>query len=850
MARKIEKDYPNVDKALYANPRDAFEIEEVGQTIEFPEEQQEGTGPQVINEEDGGATLDFNPQMRAQEGSFEGNIAEWLEDGVLDKISSDLRSNFEDDKNSRSDWEKAYTEGLDLLGFKYEERAKPFTGATGVTHPLLAEAVTQFQAQSYKELLPPGGPVRTEILGDSTPEVEQQAERIKDFMNYQVTCIMQEFDPELDQMLFHLPLAGSAFKKIYYDAQLERAVSKFIPAEDLIVPYFVSDLESCMRITHVVKMKRNDLRKNQVSGFYRDVELQPSKVDISDSKDKQDNILGVEQVSFSEEEFNLLEMHVDLDIPGFEDKDETNNPTGIMLPYIVTIDEDSGKVLSIYRNWRQGDGSRKKKQYFTHYKFLPGLGFYGFGLIHMLGGLSRTATAALRQLIDAGTLSNLPAGFKARGLRIKDDDEALNPGEWRDVDAPGGNLRESLMPLPYKEPSATLFQLLGFVTDAGRRFAGVTDMMMGENAGSQQQPVGTTMAILERGMKVMSAIHKRLHYAQKIEFKLLAKVFSEYLPPEYPYMVANGNQMVKQTDFDDRVDVIPVSDPNIFSMAQRVTLAQTQLQLAQSNPEMHNLHEAYRRMYAALGVQNIEKVLPPPPQPQPTDPAIENAGTLNAQKPVAFPDQDHSAHIRAHRAFMSSVLVKTNPAVMSLLQAHITEHVGYMARAMVQEEMQPEMDQLMQQYGGQLPQEVQAQIEMQMESAVAIKIAEIIEQMVSEEQEMFDQMGDDPLVQLKQQEIDIKKNEAELKAQQMGEKQALEEKKMAQKEGLDREKMQSQEDIAQLKANVALDKAEGDRNMDRSEAAQERLMKKEMQRQNMAIKKAQMNKQNAQRTRK
>jgi len=850
MARKIKQDYPNIDKSIYSNPRDALAIEEVGQTIEFPEEQQEGTGPQVINEEDGGATLDFNPEMRAQEGSFEGNIAEWIEDSILDRISSDLRSNFEDDKNSRSDWEKAYTEGLDLLGFKYEERAKPFTGATGVTHPLLAEAVTQFQAQSYKELLPPGGPVRAEILGDATPEIEQQAERIKNFMNYQVTCIMQEFDPELDQMLFHLPLAGSAFKKIYYDAQLERAVSRFIPAEDLIVPYFVSDLESCMRITHVVKMKKNDLRKNQVSGFYRDIELQPSKADISDSKEKQDSILGVEQVSFSEEEFNLLEMHVDLDIPGFEDKDEENNPTGIMLPYIVTIDEDSGKVLSIYRNWRQGDGSRKKKQYFTHYKFLPGLGFYGFGLIHMLGGLSRTATAALRQLIDAGTLSNLPAGFKARGLRIKDDDEALNPGEWRDVDAPGGNLRESLMPLPYKEPSATLFQLLGFVTDAGRRFAGVTDMMMGENAGSQQQPVGTTMAILERGMKVMSAIHKRLHYAQKIEFKLLAKVFSEYLPPEYPYMVANGNQMVKQTDFDDRVDVIPVSDPNIFSMAQRVTLAQTQLQLAQSNPEMHNLHEAYRRMYAALGVQNIEKVLPPPPQPQPTDPAIENAGTLNAQKPVAFPDQDHSAHIRAHRAFMSSMLVKTNPAVMSLLQSHITEHVGFMARAMVQEEMQPEMDKLMQQYGGQLPQEVQAQIEMQMESAVAIKIAEIIEQMVAEEQEMFDQMGDDPLVQLKQQEIDIKKNEAELKAQQMGEKQALEEKKMSQKEGLDREKMQSQEDIAQLKANVALDKAEGDRNMDRSEASQERLMKKEMQRQNVAIKKAQMNKQDARRTQK
>ena len=708
MARKIEKDYPNVDKSIYSNPRDAFAIEEVGQTIEFPEEEQEGTGPQVINEEDGGATLDFNPQMRAQEGNFEGNIAEWLEDNILIKIASDLRTNFEDDKNSRSDWEKAYTEGLDLLGFKYEERAKPFTGATGVTHPLLAEAVTQFQAQSYKELLPPGGPVRAEILGDATPEIEQQAERIKNFMNYQVTCIMQEFDPELDQMLFHLPLAGSAFKKIYYDAQLERAVSRFIPAEDLIVPYFVSDLESCMRITHVVKMKRNDLRKNQVSGFYRDIELQPSKADISDSKEKQDSILGVEQVSFSEEEFNLLEMHVDLDIPGFEDKDEENNPTGIMLPYIVTIDEDSGKVLSIYRNWRQGDGSRKKKQYFTHYKFLPGLGFYGFGLIHMLGGLSRTATAALRQLIDAGTLSNLPAGFKARGLRIKDDDEALNPGEWRDVDAPGGNLRESLMPLPYKEPSATLFQLLGFVTDAGRRFAGVTDMMMGENAGSQQQPVGTTMAILERGMKVMSAIHKRLHYAQKIEFKLLAKIFAEALPDVYPYEVGDdGIQSLKAEDFSDDIDIIPVSDPNIFSMSQRVTLAQTQLQLAQADPESHNMYEAYRRMYQALGVKDIDVILPIPPQPEPTDPAVENANSLRGQGLVAFRNQNQMAHIDAHRAFMSSALVKNNPPTMAILQGHIMDHISIQAREEVEEETKPQIQQLTAQYGGQIPPELQ-----------------------------------------------------------------------------------------------------------------------------------------------
>jgi len=822
--------------------KDNLEIEEVGQSIELPKPDNMNNGIEVIPEEDGGVTLDFDPsQQKTDQTDFNANISEFLDDSLLTKISTDLQDNYEDDKSSRADWEDSYKNGLDLLGFKYEERAKPFAGASGVTHPLLSEAVTQFQAQAYKELLPAGGPVRTQVMGDPTPEIEAQSERIKNFMNYQITNVMQEFDPELDQMLFHLPLAGSAFKKIYYDGTLERAVSKFIPAEDLVVPYLISDLESCMRITHVVKMKNNDLRKNQVSGFYRDIDVSSSRTSVSEIKEKQDEISGVEQVSFSEEEHNLLEMHVDLDIPGFEDKDAENNNTGIMLPYIVTVDQDSGEVLSIYRNWNQGDPLRKKKQYFTHYKFLPGLGFYGFGLIHMLGGLSRTATAALRQLIDAGTLSNLPGGFKARGLRVRDDDEAISPGEWRDVDAPGGNLRDSLMPLPYKEPSATLFQLLGFVTEAGRRFAGVTDMMMGEG-GSQQQPVGTTMAILERGMKVMSAIHKRLHYAQKVEFNLLAKVFSEYLPPEYPYMVAGGNQTVKQTDFDDRVDVIPVSDPNIFSMAQRVTLAQTQLQLAQSKPEMHNLHEAYRRMYAALGVQNIEKVLPPPPQPQPKDPAMENAGALAAQKPVAFPEQDHSAHIRGHRAFMSSSLVRQQPPIMAMLQAHITEHVGFMARNIVQEEMGPEIEQIMQETGGQIPPEMQQQIESRTESAVAVKIAEIIEQMVAEEQEMFDETGSDPLVQLKQQEIDLKKNDLELKAMQQGEKQALDEKKLQQKDTVDRERMQSQEDIAQLKANVALDKAEGDRNMDRSERAQDRLLKKEQQRENVAIKQSQMNK--------
>ena len=828
------------EKAIQ-NFKENLEIEEVGQTIDLPQPQDTTKEVEIIEEEDGGATLDFAPNSpEIDQGDFNVNIAELLDDDMLYKISSDLKNNFEDDKSSRSDWEKTYKDGLDLLGFKYEERSKPFAGATGVTHPLLSEAVTQFQAQAYKELLPAGGPVRTQVMGDPTPEVEQQAQRVKEFMNYQITNVMQEFDPELDQLLFHLPLAGSAFKKVYYDGTLERAVSKFIPAEDLVVPYLISDLETCMRITHVVKMKKNDLRKNQVSGFYRDIDIMPSAGEPSDLQEKEDSIVGIEQASFSEEEFNLLEMHVDLDIPGFEDLGAEGTPTGIMLPYIVTIDEDSSEVLSIYRNWNQGDGIRKKKQYFTHFKFLPGLGFYGFGLIHMLGGLSRTATAALRQLIDAGTLSNLPAGFKARGLRIKDDDEALQPGEWRDVDAPGGNLRESLMPLPYKEPSGTLFQLLGFVTEAGRRFAGVTDMMSGEG-GSQQQPVGTTMALMERGARVMSAIHKRLHYAQKIEFNLLAKVFSDYLPAEYPYMVAGGNNAIKQTDFDDRVDVIPVSDPNIFSMAQRVTLAQTQLQLAQSNPQMHDLREAFVRMYSALGVQNIEKLLPRPPEPQPSDPAMENSGSLNGKKPMAFPEQDHSAHIRAHRAFMSSFLVKQNPAVMNLLQSHIVEHVGFMARNIVQEELAPQMEQVMQENGGQIPPEVQKQLDLNTESAVAMKIAEIIEQMVAEEQEMFDGSQEDPLINLKQQEIDLRKNDLELKAEQMGQKQALDESRLSQKDSVDRERMQSQEDIAQLKANVALDKAEGDRNMDRSERSQDRLLKKEQQRENLAIKKSQMN---------
>ena len=575
--------------------------------------------------QDGGAV--FGEQMMQSAPEHDSNLAEFIEETELEKISSDLLSDYLNDKDTRKDWEQGYTEGLDLLGFKYEDRSQPFQGASGVTHPLLAESVTQFQAQAYKELLPPGGPVKCNIVGAENPAVEDQAKRVKEFMNYQITSVMEEYDSDMDQMLFFLALAGSSFKKIYYDTNMGRAVSKFIPVEDLVVPYHSTDLETAPRITHVLKQNKNDVRKSQVSGFYRDVELDVvNKQDrIQETYDKIEGVTPNDSTNYNDQ-CTLLEMHCDLDIPGFEDIGVDGIPTGVKLPYIVTIDEGSRKILSIRRNYAENDKLKKKIQYFVHYRFLPGLGFYGFGLIHMLGGLSRTATSALRQLIDAGTLSNLPAGFKARGLRIRDDDNPLQPGEFRDVDAPGGDLRQNFVPLPYKEPSQTLMQLLGFCVDAGKRFAAVADAKISDS--NNANPVGTTMAMIEQGTKVMSAIHKRCHYAQKVEFKLLARIFQIYLPPVYPYNVTGGQREIKTTDFDDRIDIIPVSDPSIFSMSQRIQLAQAQLQLAQTNPQIHNTYEAYRRMYQALGIQNIDAILPPPSRPTPKDPITENAELL------------------------------------------------------------------------------------------------------------------------------------------------------------------------------------------------------------------------------
>jgi chaperonin GroES len=758
----------NIDKALEALTG-ALEIEPTGEEIEINPEKGVDFESDVELLEDGSAEINLDPNAPTDlsQVPHNANLADYIEDNELSRFASDLLAEFESDRDSRKDWEDTYIKGLDMLGFKYEDRTQPFEGASGVVHPLLAESVTQFQAQAYKELLPPSGPVRTQVVGLETPETNEQAQRVQEFMNYQITEVMQEYDPDMDQLLFYLPLCGSAFKKVYYDGLMKRACAKFVAGEDLVINYMATDLESADRITHIIKTSGNDVRKQQLQGFYRDIELPTGQIDSDDVADKVDELDGAEKnYGSSDEEHTILEMHINADVPGFEDT------SGVKLPYIVSIDQYSQEILSIKRNYKENDPNFMKNHYFVHYKFLPGLGFYGFGLIHMLGGLSRTATSALRQLIDAGTLANLPAGFKARGMRIRDHDEPLQPGEFRDVDVTGQSIKESLMMLPYKEPSGVLFQLLGFAVDAGKSFAAIADMKMGE--GNEQNPVGTTLALLERGTKVMSAIHKRLHYAQKIEFKLLAKVFSIYLPPQYPYMVVGGNQMIKQQDFDDRVDILPVSDPNIFSMAQRVTLAQQQLQLANAAPQLHNLREAYRRMYAAMGVDNVETLLlPDPGNPQPMSPAMENAGAMRGKEPKSFPMQDHMAHISAHAEFMFTRMVQINPQLYAMLQAHVSEHISLMASEQMQQKYQQQFQELQQamQQAQQNPQAMQ-QLQQQMDqltnqqASEQAKIeAEMTKQLASDEEARISREAQDPLVKLKQQEIDLKAMETQMKMQ-------------------------------------------------------------------------------------
>ena len=704
----------------------------------------EGLEIEIIEEENGDVTVDFDPSasLDDMEGGFSDNLAEYLSDYELSRISSDLSSEFDSNKASRQEWEDTYSNGLELLGFSYSERSQPFRGASGVTHPLLAEAATQFQAQAFNELLPSSGPVRTAIMGEETREKASQAQRVRQFMNYYLTNVMEDYTPDMDQMLFYLPLAGSTFKKVYFDEAMGRIVSKFVPAEQLVVPYETSDLDTCPNITQVVRMGLNDLRKMQVGGFYLDIPVTPVQQDSDSVETEMDRINGME-ASQIDYDCTLLECHVDLDLEGYEDRDEEGEPTGIKLPYIVTISQDNGQVLAVRRNYLEEDEQRKKIQYFVHYKFLPGFGFYGLGLIHTIGGLSRTATSSLRQLIDAGTLSNLPAGFKARGLRIRDDDEPLQPGEFRDVDAPGGAIRDSLMPLPFKGPDQTLFQLLGFVVQAGQRFATITDMKVGD--GNQNAAVGTTIAMLEQGSRVMSAVHKRLHYAMRQEFKILARVMSETLPPEYPYSIEGADQSVMATDFDDRVDVIPVSNPNAFSQSQRILLAQTKLQLATQAPEMHNMHEVFRDMYEALGVTDVDRLMKAVPDEEsvPLDPAQENINALDNVKLEAFSGQNHQAHIMAHLVFGSSPMVGQLPPVALSMQKHIMEHVKIGAEEQAMSQMQQ---------AGPLPADQQ---EMQYQMMVAQFVAEGMQQVKQLSGQVSGQ-GPDPLLQLKEKELEIK----------------------------------------------------------------------------------------------
>ena len=779
------------------------------------DEQIQAAAQILVNDEQ--VLLDEEIQTPAQpQMSFDANLVDFIDENTLEKISNDLLDAIQTDKQSRSEWEKTYTDGLKYLGMKFDEtRSQPFEGSSGVVHPILAEAVTQFQAQAYKEMLPAKGPVKTEIVGARTIDTENQAERVQEFMNYYIMNEMDEYDPELDQMLFYLPLAGSCFKKVYFDFVLNRAVAKFVAPEDLIVPYEAADISSAERITHSISMSANEIKKQQVTGFYANVDIGSGSYseDMDEISEAIDDIQGISPSYKENRNRTVYEVHTVLDIEGFEDLDQQNMPTGLKLPYIVTIEEDSQKILSIRRNYKQNDLLKNKINYFVQYKFLPGLGFYGLGLSHMIGGLSKASTSILRQLIDAGTLANLPAGFKARGMRIRDEDDPLQPGEFRDIDTTGGSLRENLIPLPIKEPSNVLMQLLGILVDSGKRFAAIADMNVGDM--NQAMPVGTTVALLERGTKVMSAIHKRLHYAQRIEFGLLAKVFGEYLPPVYNYQVGSGAQEVKQIDFDDRVDIIPVSDPNIFSQSQRVTLAQELLQMVQSNPEIHGpmgIYEAYKRMYAALGVDNVDALLQPPPDmtPKPVDAGQENAGLLLGQPAQAFPEQNHEAHLEAHKSLFLTDIVKQSPQVQALIISHCMQHLQFLAAQLAQEQMPPEMQQQIQQIQSQIqqvsPQEATA-IQQQIQMIVEQFSSQIMAQLASEFLQSIGMGGsDDPLVDIRKRELDLRDKELNMESDQFVAKQSQRQQEKMMDTEIQQQRINTQKQIADDKLGVAVNR--------------------------------------------
>ena len=784
----------NIEKALMA-PEAMVELAEGGGVeveIEAKDPETDEDLVEIEIDEDGGATIKLGEEEEDDEveTKHRQNLAEFLDDDELTEIGNEILEYFDSDVSSREEWERTYAEGFKNLGFQNEVRTKPFRGAAGVSVPLLTEAITQFSAQAMKELMPAGGPVRTQVIGASNRKRDAQAMRVKDFMNYQITTVMKEYTPDYDQMLWYVGYGGSAFKKVYFDKNKKRCVSPFITPDNFVMPYHGSsnpwENERCIQ---VVPMSKNNLRKAQVNGTYRDIDLEngsvtPRETPITDAEGKTSG----QTPGYMDEEYTLLEAHILYDVPRFKDKD------GIKKPYIITIDKDSGKVLSIYRNWAEDDETCCPEQYYVHYMFLPGPGCMGYGLIHLIGNLNKAATSALRQLLDAGTLSNLPAGFKARGLRIADDDNPLQPGEWRDIDAGGADLASSLLPLPYKEPSQTLYTLMGFCIDSGRRLASIADMQVGD--GNQQAAVGTTIALLERGANVMSGIHKRLHYAQKLEFELMAKCFAKYLPDEYPYEVAGADRKVLREDFDDRVDVLPVSDPNIHSSAQRIMMAQTQLQLAQSAPQMHNMYEAYRRMYEALGVRDIDMVLnyDDTQEPKPKDPATENADAIDGKKLKAFAGQQHDAHMVSHMLQGMSPLVQANPLAAMNLTKHILEHVRLKAEEQVEAQIFTE-------YG---PENRNIVSDIQKEAMVAMLVAQGMGELRQLSQQLSGEGAPDPLVQLKEQELQQRAARDQQLAQNDQQKIGLQAQQLQQRAAETTAKIQSQENIADQKADLTL----------------------------------------------
>jgi len=746
----------------------------------------------IVIDPDGGVIVSFGEED--EDVPYDANLAEVLDDGILSEISNSLMTLFDADKSSRKDWEDQYSKGMELLGFSIEDRTRPFKGACGVQHPLLAESIIQFQSQALKELLPAGGPVRTQVLGKETRERLMQAVRVKDFMNYQITNVMEEYTPDFDQLLFYVGYGGSAFKKVYFDESLGRMTSALVLPDNLYIPYNGSSVMSkCERITHRIPMSMNTYRKAVYSGRYLDLAQVDQGTSTSQIAESRDKITGIDP-SGDEDEINLLEFQIDYDLPGFEDLDEEGVPTGIKLPYIITIDETSSNVVGVRRNWKEGEERKSRCEYYIHYILVQGMGAYGLGFLHLIGGLSKTASSALRQLVDAGTLSNLPAGFKAKGARIMNDDVSIQPGEWRDIDVGGAEISSSLLPLPYKEPSQTLFALLGACVDAGRRMASITDMQVGDS--NQNAAVGTTLALLEKGSAVMSAIHKRLHYSQGLEFKLLAKGFADYLPDEYPYDVPGESRSIKGRDFDSRIDVLPVSDPNIFSVAQRITMAQTQLQLAQSAPQMHNMYESYRRMYEAIGVRDIDSILNSQNVDKPKDPASENSQALDGSPLKAFAGQQHDAHMMTHILFGLSPLVASMPQVAMSLQKHIFDHIRLKAEETVEAD-------LFKQYGTDPERMVSS---LQREAAVALKVAEFFQEVKAMQEELSGEKEEqpDPLIELKKQELEQSAQRDQAKAEIDTQSLQLDQEKEQNDVTNDEARLQAQQSIAANRDQIAL----------------------------------------------